>query len=98
MIEVTPHIGLLHVDLFIGEAQSLKQKRMVLRRLKDKVRNKFNVSVAELGGQDKWQVATLAFAMIGKDQRYINKILENILSLIERYRAAEITDHQIEFL
>ena len=68
----TTHIGLLYVDLFIPDAQSLKDKRQALKSLKDKVRNQFNVSVAELDGQDKWQVATLGFVMLGNDNRYID--------------------------
>jgi len=97
MIEVTTHIGLLNVHLFIAHAQSLKEKRMVIKRLKDKVRSKFNVSVSELGGQDKWQVAMMGFAMIGPDHRYIDSTLQNLLSYIDAYHAAEIVDHQIEF-
>jgi len=91
------HIGILYVDFFIPDAQSLKQKRMVVKRIKDKVRSQFNVSVAELDGQDKWQTATLGFSMIGNDQRYINGALDNVLSFVSRNHAAEVCTHSIEF-
>lgn len=97
MSESTVHLGILYVDLFISDSESLKDKRMVVRRLKDKVRANFNVSVAELDGHDKWQVATLGFAMIGIDHSYIKGALEKILSLIYSYHAVEICSQEIEF-
>lgn len=98
MKDITDHVGILYVDLFIGESQSLKDKRRVLKKLKDRVRSKFNVSVAELYGHDKWQASTLGVTMIGIDNRYIDGVLQNVLSLIDSCHAVEICDHQIEFL
>ena len=95
---MTTHIGILYVDLFIGAAQSLKEKRMVLKRIKDRVRNQFNVSVAELDNHDKWQMSTLGFVMIGTDNRYINGALDSILSFIGRFHDVEICEHEIEFI
>ncbi len=95
--DVTVHFGLLTVDLFIPSAQSLKNKRQVIKSIKDKIRNRFNVSVAEMDRQDKWQTATLGFCMLGCDRRYINGSLEKILALVRSHYAAEISDHQIEF-
>jgi uncharacterized protein len=98
MIEdFTQHIAILSVSLHIPAAQSLKQKRMVLKSLKDRTRSKFNVSIAELGGQEKWQRAIMGFAMIGNDNRYVNSCMENILSFIEKFDNLEVCDHQIEF-
>ena len=70
-MEVKSHLGLLTVNLFLGACQSLKDKRMVVKSLKDRVTARFNVSVCELDGQDKWQVATMAFAIVGVDNRYV---------------------------
>jgi len=95
--EVTNHIGVLKVRIIIPEAQSLKNKRSVLKRIKDKTRNTFNVSVAELDGEDKWQVATLGFCMIGRDNRYIDSILQNILYFLDGNHSIEICEHEIEF-
>ncbi len=97
MIEVTTHLGVLYVDLHIPAPQSLKEKRMVLKKLKEKIRSNFNVSVAELDGMDKWQIATFGISMIGTDNRYMDSAFHKILSLIESYHAATISDHQIEF-
>ena len=98
MPEFTQHIGVLYINVHIPMSQSLKDKRMVLKSLKDRIRHKFNVSIAELDGRDKWQTATLAFAMIGNDNRYLDQCLQNILSDAQRQNGMEICDHQIEFI
>ncbi|HOW36616.1 MAG TPA: DUF503 domain-containing protein [Candidatus Omnitrophota bacterium] len=95
--ECTHHIGVLYVSLYMPLPQSLKEKRTILKSLKDRVRLKFNVSIAEIGGQDKWQVATLGIAMIGNDQRYVDSCLSNIISFIESMGQVQISDHQISF-
>jgi len=76
----------------------LKQKRMAIKWFKDKLRSKFNVSVAGLGSHDKWQIAVLWICMIGGDSRYIDSCLQNILSFIDRYHAVDISDYRIEFV
>ena len=95
--DCTQHLGVLSVAIHIPAAQSLKQKRFVLKSLKDKVRNKFNVSVAELDGQDKWQVSTLGFAMINNDHRYIDSCLANLKSFVEGFPSLDVCDSAIEF-
>ena len=94
----TKHIGILSIDFFIPHAQSLKDKRMVIKSIKDRVRNKFNVSVAELDRDDKWQTSTCGISMIGNDRRYIDGCLQNILSRVESMDAVQVSDYQIEFL
>lgn len=95
--DFTQHIGILSVSVHIPASQSLKEKRMVLKSLKDRVRSKFNVSIAELDREDKWQVATLGVAMIGNDQPYIDSCLQNILSLMEKCDGFVICEQRIEF-
>lgn len=95
--DTTLHIGVLTVSIHIPDAQSLKAKRMVLKQVKDRIRNKFNVSVAEIGQQDKWQVAILAFASIGSDQRHVNSALDNLLSALKSFGTFYICEHHLEF-
>lgn len=95
--DYTQHLGVLSVSIHIPAAQSLKQKRFVLKSLKDKIRRKFNVSIAELDGQDKWQVSTLGFAMINSDHRHIDSCFQNILSSMEHFSGLVVCDSQIEF-
>ncbi len=94
----THHIGIIYIRIFIGMAQSLKQKRMIVKGVKEKIRNKFNVSVAEIDSYDKWQIAVLGICMIGNDNRYIDSCLQNIITFIEKYPEIEISDYKIEFL
>ncbi len=75
----TVHIGQLSVEIFIPAANSLKAKRWVLKSLKDRLRSKYNISVAELDGEDKWQRALFGVCMVGSDKGYINGVLENVL-------------------
>jgi uncharacterized protein YlxP (DUF503 family) len=69
--------------LHIPNSGSLKAKRIVLRRLKDRVKNRFNVSIAEVDGFDLWQRTTLGIAVVSKDGRFADKVLSNVVSLIE---------------
>lgn len=71
-------IGFLQAELSIPEAQSLKDKRMVLRSLKDRALNKMNVSVAEVDKQDLWKSASIAFVTIAAEKDVVEKRLAEI--------------------
>jgi uncharacterized protein YlxP (DUF503 family) len=98
MDEPTCHIGILYARLFIPHAQSLKEKRSVLKSLKDRVRDQFNVSIAEVGDLDKWQLSTLALVKVGNDQREIDATLQHLLRFVETNSPVEITEHEISFI
>ena len=91
-------VGLLQIDLFIGQSDSLKSKRFVLNSIKDRIKNKFNVSVAEVGNNDKWQRATLGFAMVANEKKILQQALTKILNFIDDYDQVEILDHQFEII
>ena len=67
-------IGVLTLDIHIQTATSLKEKRMVLKSFKDKIRKKFNVSIAEIDYQDKWQRSKISIVQVGNDYHYIQEI------------------------
>lgn len=94
----TIHIGILTAEFFIPEANSLKEKRSVLRSLRDHLRNEFNVSAAEIGCQDKWQRSQWAFGFVGPDRGYLEGAIQKLLDFLRSGRRASLTDHQIEFL
>lgn len=75
-------VAIARVTLFLGESRSLKDKRMVLRRLKDLVRQKFNVSAAEVSENDKWQRAVLGLSLVGKDRKFAETALNEVLRFI----------------
>ena len=90
--EVKQFVGVLSVSLHIPSSQSLKDKRRVLKSIKDRVRAKFNASVAELGGQETWQRAVLGFAMISNDHQYLEEASQGIVAMIEGYDEAYICE------
>jgi uncharacterized protein YlxP (DUF503 family) len=93
------NIGALRVRLRIPENHSLKGKRMVLRSVISRVKNKFNVSIAEIDDQDMWQVATLGITCVSNDSRHANETLSHVMNFIEANRGdAEILDYEIELL
>jgi len=92
-------IGILQVEIIIHESGSLKQKRFILNRLKDKIRKKFNVSVIEAAYREKWQRSVLAFAAISTNARVINSGFCRILDMIEKSKDGfEILRDEIEII
>lgn len=79
-------------------AGSLKAKRQLLKSLKDRVRNKFNVSVAEIDGQDLWQRGTLGIAIIATDKAFANSVLSKVSDLVNTQPEIVITDIRMEWL
>jgi uncharacterized protein YlxP (DUF503 family) len=78
----------------VGESHSLKDKRMVLRRIKDRTRLKFNVAIAEVGDQDAWQQAQIGFAVVANDKRFVQEMLDKVLGFIESLAVAKIVDDE----
>ena len=91
-------VGLCRLELFIADSQSLKDKRQVLLSLKDRLRQKFNLSVAEVDAQDLWQKAVLALACVSNDGRYVNQILDQALNLVRGQMVVEVVQSRIELL
>lgn len=88
-------LGHVELRLVVRESYSLKDKRRVLRSLKDRLRNEFNVSVAEVDDQDDRQRATLALAMAGSDRRYVEGALAKAVDLVRSHPVAELLDYEI---
>jgi uncharacterized protein YlxP (DUF503 family) len=88
-------IGVCTIELRIHGGRSLKEKRRVLRSVKDRIRNRFNVSIAEVGYQDKWQRALLGFVAVSNDR---SGLLESVVSAVDSMGVAEIVDDEIEIL
>ena len=88
---------MLSVELFLPDAQSLKDKRMVLRQVKDRLK-KFNVSVAEVEHQQLWQRAGLGIVSISNGHDLVDKSLDAVLDEIERVQPGVVTRAQREWL
>jgi uncharacterized protein len=95
---MTAVLGVLQFSLLIRGSRSLKDKRRVVRSLKDRYKSRYNVSVAEVDDQDLINKATLAMAMAGSDREYVGSTLTRILEQVRFHPEAELIDHSLEIL
>ncbi len=86
------------MKLFLHENNSLKGKRKVVKSIKDRIRSKFNVSITEIDSHDDWEKIVLGIATVSNDQKFINKVLDNIINSIDSMHLAEMLDYKIEIL
>ena len=91
-------IGCSSIKFYLHGNRSLKEKRRIVRAIKDRLKNNFNVSVAEVGGQDKWQSLHIGVSAVGSDQPYVDGLMEKVVNAIDRMNLAEITDCKTEIL
>ena len=85
-------------DLHLPGCRGLKEKRMIVKSLKSRIRNDFEVSAAEVGGQDLLQRAEIGVAAVGPDQAPLDALLQNILSFVESNLDGEVLEYRNEFL
>ena len=90
-------VGLLSLELYIPGARSLKDKRMVLRGVKDRLR-KFNVAVAEIAHHDLWQRAGLGVVTISTTEAHVDQELAAVVAEVERLEPGMITRTEVQFL
>ena len=91
-------IGALQVDLLITESDSLKAKRFVLKSIKTRLRNKFNISISEVDENEKWQRAVLGIAMVSNEKQFLEKLNTQILNFLFQEHQIEVVDQQFEIL
>src|SRR6476661_7979404 len=93
------HIGVARIALYLAENASLKGKRMVVKSVAQRVRNRFNVAVAEIDTQDVWQTATLGIVCLSNDARHSNEMLSKVIDFIESERLdAEVGAVDLEMI
>ncbi|MDD4956758.1 MAG: DUF503 domain-containing protein [Candidatus Omnitrophica bacterium] len=92
------HLSVISIELYIKSSRSLKDKRSVLKSLKERMRARFNVSVAETGKLDKWQAAELAIAIVSNDRTRLSKEVDGIMGLVDGYVKVVVLDHHVEYL
>jgi len=91
-------IGLLEVSISLPESNSLKDKRSIVRSVRDRISSRMNVSVAEVGKQDVWKAAELAFVTVGGCKDTVQKRLANICTMISTQPRLVVLDLHTEFL
>jgi uncharacterized protein YlxP (DUF503 family) len=91
-------IGVLQLELTIGDAMSLKDKRRVILSLKDRIAHGHNVSIAEVGALDEHRRSILGLAMVSNDPRYVEGALSKLVDFVRTVPSVVLVDYQIEFL
>ncbi|MFC1576445.1 DUF503 domain-containing protein [Candidatus Omnitrophota bacterium] len=92
------HVGVLTIDFQVTDSLSLKHKRFVLRSIRDRVRQSFNVSVAEVDHQDKWQASTFGVSAVSNEKKHLDATLNKVKDFFEKQRNIVVTDHQMEII
>lgn len=91
-------VGVVRICIHFPGAGSLKAKRKILLSLKDKIKSKFNVSVAELEDNDLWQKGVLGVAILSNDKTYANTVLSKVMDLVNSRPEIVVTDIQLEWM
>ncbi len=91
-------IAVLTLELYIHEADSLKDKRMVVNSLLDRIRARFNVSAAQIDNHDLWQSATLGVVAISNDQKPLHTLMNHVRDLVEKEYRCDVTECSLQIL
>jgi uncharacterized protein len=91
-------IGVLQLELRIGDAMSLKDKRRVIKSLKDRIAHRHNVSIAEVGALDEHRRSIIALAMVSNDTRYVQGALDKLVDYVRATTAVDLLDYQIDLM
>ena len=91
-------IGCCSIKFYLHGNNSLKGKRRLVRAIKDRLKNDFNVSVAEVGDQDVWQSLRIGISAVGSDRRYMDGLLTKVVDAIDKINLAEMVDCKTETL
>ena len=85
-------VGVMTWELYLDGCRSLKEKRRVIKSLKDRLHNRFNVSVAETAHHDVWQRAELSCCVVSRDRRHADSVLTSAAHVVELHRDARVID------
>ena len=85
-------VGLLLLDCYIPESQSLKDKRRILSSLSERLRRQFNIAIAEVEYQDQWQRAQLAIVLVNTNWRMLQSSMSKLTEYVDRDRRVEVTN------
>ncbi len=89
-------VGTLKIEFYLSDNRSLKGKRKIVRSMVDKTRSRFNVAVAEVGSNDKWQRIEIGISTVGNDRRHIDSSLNRILTFFDSLYLAQIVNSEME--
>ena len=91
-------VGILQLELSIGDAMSLKDKRRVVKSLKDRIAHGHNVSIAEVGALDEHRRSIIGIAMVANERGYVEGALSKLVDFVRAVSSVDLVDYQIELL
>jgi len=91
-------VGVLQLELSIGDAMSLKDKRRIIKSLKDRIAFGHNVSIAEVGALDEHRRSLMGVAMVANDHAYVEGALSKLVDFVRTMPSVNLVDYQIDFL
>lgn len=91
-------VGVITLELLLAGAESLKDKRKVLKSLIERLKHRFNISVAEVGRQDNWKYSTVGISAISGDFAYMQNILDSVVRFVENHEGVEVIGMERELL
>lgn len=86
------------MTLIIHDNRSLKGKRRVVKKVVERLKGHFNVSVSEVGSHDLWGKAELGIAAVGPDRRFVNSVMDKVIDFVEELEVAEVAGHELEIV
>jgi uncharacterized protein YlxP (DUF503 family) len=93
------NVGICRIKLHISESQSLKDKRRIIKSVITRLKNQYNISIAEVDDQDLWQLVTLGISCVSNHKQHVDEILSKVMNfIVNNYPELEIVDHQTEIL
>ncbi len=91
-------IGSCKIKLRLYSPESLKEKRMIIKSLIERLKHRFNISIAEVSDNDLWQISTIGIAIVGNESVYVDEVINKIINFIDNFELVEIIDCEIEML
>lgn len=91
-------IGTCILELKLFSPNSLKEKRRIIKSLIEKLKNRYNISVAEVGDNDLWQVSTIAVVCVSKDSQFANEVINKVVDFVDNFNDVEIINVDVEMI
>lgn len=91
-------IGSCIIKLRLFSPNSLKEKRMIIKSLIERLKHRFNISISEVDDNDLWQISTIGIAIVSKDRKFADEVINKIINFIDNFDNVEIINCEIEML
>ena len=91
-------IGILHFELILPCSNSLKDKRAILNRIKSRIKNNYNISIAETDSKDKWSRAILAAVTVSSEKIVVDQLLEKVIGYIKSFPEVQLINYEVEII